>query len=214
MAFVKSNVEEYTRTFRTFLDAKDAFENNDEIEEVRFDALNYILGHQEISYVLDILLSKYSNQDNLDHPLIDHPLIDHAFSSFTTKPKRAEDYDNIFKMLQSSNAYLRNKAITFLQEYGETAKPFISKLLHNEDKDIRIFAVNILGDVNYEDSRDMLLELIEDEKNINVIMTAVDYLGEIGELEDIEELLLLKEKFSQEPYVAFGIDLACEKIKG
>ncbi|MEA3354063.1 MAG: HEAT repeat domain-containing protein [Campylobacterota bacterium] len=209
MAFVKSNVEEYKRTFRTFLDAKDAFENSDELEEVRFEALNYILGHHEISYVLDILLSKYAEQDNKDHALIDY-----AFSSFTSKPKREEDYDNIFKMLQASNAYLRNKAITFLQEYGETAKPFISKLLHNDDKDIRIFAVNILGDVNYEDSRDMLLDLIENEENINVIMTAVDYLGEIGELEDMEELLSLKEKFSKEPYVAFGIDLACEKIKG
>jgi len=208
MAFVKSEIEYKQRTFRTFLEAREVFENLDEDESLRLEALNYILNHQEISYVLDMLLQKYSHNSNIDHALIDH-----AFANFKVKPKRDDDYMVILNMLKASNAYLRNKAITFLQDYGDSAKQFIEKLLYDKDRDIRIFAVNILGDVNYEDSRDLLVELIQDEDDINVLMTAVDYLGEIGDIDDIEILENLKYKFSNEPYVSFGIDIACQKIK-
>ena len=44
-------------------------------------------------------------------------------------------------------------------------------------------------------------------------MTAVDYLGEIGEEKDIALLEALKEEFKDEEYVKFGIDLAIERIK-
>ncbi|MEA2049219.1 MAG: HEAT repeat domain-containing protein [Campylobacterota bacterium] len=209
MAFVKSEKEFKSRVFRTFIEAQKVFEDKNEDESSRLDALNYILGHQEISYVLDILLAMYGENNNKDHYLIDH-----SFANFGKRPKREDDYNIIFKLLQSNNAYLRNKAITFLQDYGEDAKQFIQNLLDSPDRDIRIFAVNILGDVKYEDSRDMLIELIEDENDINVLMAAVDYLGEIGEIKDIDLLEDIKDKFLDQPYAAFGIGIAIDKIKG
>ncbi len=209
MAFVKSE-EIYTqRVFRTFLEAQTIFEDLEADESLRLEALEYLLIHKEISYILDMLLLQYNALNSADHSLLDH-----AFANFGAKPKRDDDFNSIFKMLESNNAYLRNKAITFLQDSGESAKSFIQKLLDDEQKDIRIYAVNILGDVKYEDSRDMLIDLIKKEEDVNVFMTAIDYLGEIGEKEDIDLLLILKDKFISEPYVAFGIDMACEKIKG
>jgi hypothetical protein len=74
--------------------------------------------------------------------------------------------------------------------------------------------VNILGDVQYEESRDMLIEMIQNEDDLNVLMTAVDYLGEIGEKEDLHLLENLKQKFPKEPFVEFAINMACDKIKG
>lgn len=209
MAFIKTKETYEPRVFRTFLEAQEVFENSKEDESSRVESLNYILNHQEMTYILEMLLKNYSDVSNEDHSLIDH-----AFANFNTKPTREDDYKIIFKLLKSQNAYLRNKTITFLQEYGKSAKNFIQKLLNDEDRDIRIFAVNILGDVKYEDSRDMLINLIKEEDDVNVLMTSIDYLGEIGELEDIEILENLKGKFSSEPYVSFGIDLAIDKIKG
>jgi len=208
MAFVKSDSVYEKRIFRTFLEAQTVFEDLSLDESLRLEALEYLLTHKEISYILDMLLLQYSNTDRFDHALVDH-----AFANFGTKPKRDDDFNSIFKMLESQNAYLRNKAITFLQDSGETAKGFIKKLLTDKQRDIRIFAVNILGDVKYEDSKNILIDFIEDEDDINVLMTAVDYLGEIGEKEDIELLESLKDKFVSEPYAAFGIDVAIEKIK-
>ncbi|MEA3498154.1 MAG: HEAT repeat domain-containing protein [Campylobacterota bacterium] len=209
MAFIKTKKIYEPRVFRTFLEAQEVFENFKENEPSRVEALNYILNHQEMTYILEMLLKNYSDVSNEDHSLIDH-----AFANFNTKPTREDDYNIIFKLLKSQNAYLRNKTITFLQEYGKSAKDFIQRLLNDEDRDIRIFAVNILGDVNYEDSRDMLIDLIKGENDLNVLMTSIDYLGEIGKLEDVEILENIKDKFSTEPYVSFGINLAIDKIKG
>ena len=60
----------------------------------------------------------------------------------------------------------------------------------------------------------MLVELLEDEQDINVAMTAVDYMGEIGEVEDIELLESLKRRFDGEFYVEFAVDSAVKLIKG
>jgi hypothetical protein len=45
-------------------------------------------------------------------------------------------------------------------------------------------------------------------------MTAVDYLGEIGEEEDIPLRESLKERFSGDFYVEFAVDGAIKMIKG
>ncbi len=209
MAFVISDKVYEQRTFRTFLEAQEIFEDVTIEQSLRLASLEYLLSHKEISYILDVLLLQYDKSESFDHALIDH-----AFANFGVKPKRDDDFNSIFKMLGSKNAYLRNKAITFLQDSGESAKSFIKKLLVNDDRDIRIFAVNILGDVKYQDSRDMLIGLIKEEDDVNVLMTSIDYIGEIGEVEDVLLLEEIKNKFSNEPYVTFGINLAIDKIKG
>jgi hypothetical protein len=210
MALKKSKEQKVDiRVFNEFLEAKEAFENENNDESVRLHALNYIIEHKEIFYVLRILGDLFT-----ENRLEDHVYIDYAFANFKHKPRREEDFDMMFKMLKSNNAYLRNAVISFLQEYGVEAKPFIEKLMNSEDRDIRIFAINILGDVKYDDSIDMLRFFILKEKDINAMMTAIDYLGEIGDQSDIPLLEALKVEHKDEPYVTFGIDLAINKLKG
>jgi hypothetical protein len=210
MALRKSQEQKVEiRIFNDFLEAKEAFENERNDETLRVHALCYIIEHKEIFYVLKVF-----NELFKENKLEDHIYIDYAFANFTNKPKREEDFEMMFKMLKSNNAYLRNSVIFFLQKYGLEAKPFIEKLMNNDDKDIRIFAINILGDVKYDDSIDMLRYFMLKEKDVNAMMTAVDYLGEIGDKSDIPLLEALKEEHKDEPYVTFGIDLAINKLKG
>jgi len=210
MALKKSNSDNgIVRVFKEFKEAEQVFKDKTKSIDERIEALDYILRHNEIYYVLK-MLSRLFKENRVE----DHPLIDYAFSNFDTKPKRKEDFDEIFKMLKSDNAYLRNMAIKFLQEYGVEAKPFLEELMNNEDRDIRIFAINILGDVRYDDSVDMLRYFILKEKDINAMMTAVDYLGEIGSEEDIKLLEAIKNDFKDEPYVQFAIDTAIDRLKG
>jgi HEAT repeat protein len=170
MGFIKSTEVYKQITFDSFLEAQNIFENINEDLSLRLDALEYLLTHKEISYILDLFYIQYN--DDLKHT--DHSLIDYAFASFGIKSKKEEDFNRILKILDSKNAYLRNKAIIFLQDSGETAKEFIKKLLKNKNRDIRIFAINVLSDVKYEDSRDMLMELILKEDDINALMTAIE----------------------------------------
>ncbi len=209
MAFKKSDFkEEDIRKFDTFLEAQKVFEDSNANANEKLEAIRYITEHKEIYYVLE-MLSKLFKENRTE----DNKYIDAAFFSFKVKPKRDKDFEAMFKMLKSDNAYLRNAVISFLQDYGQEAKEFVKKLMENEDKDIRIFAINILGDVRYEDSIDMLRHFIVKEEDINALMTAVDYLGEIGNKDDIALLEAIKKERNDE-YVSFGIDMAIKRIKG
>ena len=208
MGFTKTKIEVELREFDTFLEAQQVFENDESEPNRRIAALNYIVSHQEIYYVLDIL-SKLFSESKVEN----NKFIDAAFSGFGIKPKREKDFQAMFEMLKSDNAYLRNAVIRFLQDYGKEAKEFILKLMNDKDKDIRIFGINILGDVKYEDSVDMLRHFIVSESDINALMTAVDYFGEIGEEKDIALLEAIK-KEKNDPFVSFGVDIAIKRIKG
>jgi HEAT repeat protein len=120
----------------------------------------------------------------------------------------------IMDLLKLNNAYIRNLGISILRSFGDSIKYYIVKFLIGDDRDLRIFAINVLGDVDFSESRDMLVELLETEEDINVAMTAVDYMGEIGELEDIPLLESLKERFAGDFYAEFAVDGAIAMIKG
>lgn len=131
----------------------------------------------------------------------------------TMDPKEAP-IEDIMELLKLDNAYIRNLGISILRDFGTAIKYYIVKFLIGEDRDLRIFAINVLGDVDFAESREMLVELLEGEEDINVAMTAVDYMGEIGEEKDIDLLTSLKTRFKDDFYVAFAVDSAIKMIKG
>jgi HEAT repeat protein len=144
----------------------------------------------------------------------DHNLLDVIGMILAGVDGEVAPIDEILTLLKRENPYVRNLAITILQDYGNAIKYYIVKYLIGDDRDLRIFAINVLGDVEFSESRDMLVELLESEKDVNVAMTAVDYLGEIGLEEDISLLESLKRRFPDEFYVSFAVDSAINAIKG
>lgn len=128
--------------------------------------------------------------------------------------RKSAPIESIMELLKEHNAYIRNLGISLLQDYGDAIKYYIVKFLIGDDRDLRIFAINVLGDVSFAESREMLIELLQKEEDINVAMTAVDYMAEIGEIEDIELLQSLKSRFDDDAYVVFSVDSAIRSIKG
>ncbi|NPA54803.1 MAG: HEAT repeat domain-containing protein [Epsilonproteobacteria bacterium] len=211
MAFKKSNnIINDTISFNSLQEAIDAFYGANDIEQ-KIEAVEYIAEHKPIHETLELFKEAF-NKNDLEY----NKLIAAAFIAFKDKDKTDEDFDAMFHLLKSDNAYLRNAAIQFLQDNAKEAKDFIIRLMNDEDRDIRIFAINILGDVKYEDSIEMLRNFIvqEKDKDINALMTAVDYLGEIGDETDIYLLEALKAEKKDDPYVTFGVDTAINRIKG
>ena len=154
-------------------------------------------------------LIEYINQEDIDKNI--STKIASCISSMD--PDEAP-IEKIMELLKLDNAYVRNLGISMLRNFGTAIKYYIVKFLIGEDKDLRIFAINVLGDVDFSESREMLVELLQTEEDINVAMTAVDYMGEIGEVEDIVLLESLKERFASEFYVEFAVDGAIALIKG
>lgn len=183
--------------------AAEAFANGDLFEEKNY-ALTQIAafdgGYQKLAEILQVEE--------------DHAVIDDIGMILAGIEGEAAPIDEILTLLERENPYVRNLAISILQDYGNTIKYYIVKYLIGDDRDLRIFAINVLGDVKFSESRDMLVELLESEEDINVAMTAVDYLGEIGEEEDIALLESLKARFPNEFYVSFAVDNAINAIRG
>jgi HEAT repeat protein len=207
MALVKKHVEQVVEElpiFSTLDEAIDFFNSTDDIEKkdyaveeiVKFEdggsfLISYINDESGDKRVSTKIAAVISNMDPSDAPI-----------------------DQIMDLLKLNNAYIRSLGISILRDFGDSIKYYIVKFLIGDDRDLRIFAINVLGDVDFAESRDMLLELLETESDINVAMTAVDYMGEIGELEDISLLESLKERFSGDFYAEFAVDTAIKMIKG
>ncbi|MCK9371848.1 MAG: HEAT repeat domain-containing protein [Sulfuricurvum sp.] len=149
----------------------------------------------------------------VESPFIHKDMASYIASLLCGMDKRRAPIEAVMDLLKVKNAYIRNLGITTLQSYGDAIKYYIVKFLIGDDRDLRIFAINVLGDVNFAESREMLVELLEHEKDVNVAMTAVDYMGEIGQPADIPLLESLKGRFD-DPYVIFAIDNAIRSIRG
>ncbi len=207
MALIKNHeqqdVEELPQ-FDTLEDAIEFFESDVDDEKKDYAVEEIAKFHNGAKY----LISYINNED------ADKGISTKVATVIANMDPEDAPIEEIMDLLKLNNAYVRNLGISILRDYGDAIKYYIVKFLIGDDRDLRIFAINVLGDVDFAESRDMLLELLEKEDDVNVAMTAVDYLAEIGEEEDIELLESLKERFSGEFYVEFAVDSAIKMIKG
>ena len=149
----------------------------------------------------------------VEDPFISKEMAVYIASIVSKLERKRAPIEAVMELLKVNNAYIRNLGISILQDYGDAIKYYIVTFLIGDDSDLRIFAINVLGDVNFAESREMLVELLEKEREINVAMTAVDYMAEIGEEGDIPLLESLKTRFD-DPYVTFAVDGAIRSIRG
>ncbi len=205
MALKKSSFEDLAEEekFSSLEEALNSFKNSDN-NDIKNHALSNMIQFEGGSQALVSLL-EYEE---------DHSVLDIIGMHLIAIKGENAPIDDILKLLNHDNAYVRNLAITILRNYGDAIKYYIVKYLIGDDSDLRIFAINVLGDVSFSESREMMIELLESEKDLNVAMTAVDYLGEIGEEEDIALLESLKERFEGEFYVSFAVDNSIKLIRG
>ena len=207
MALVKKHIEQNIAELPKLLTLEDAitFFNSEE------DNYNKDYAIEEIAKFTgggDFLISYIDKED------IDKRVSTKIASVISSMDPDDVPIEKIMDLLKLDNAYVRNLGISILRDFGDSIKYYIVKFLIGDDRDLRIFAINVLGDVDFSESRDMLLELLETEEDINVAMTAVDYMGEIGEEDDIPLLESLKERFSGDFYAEFAVDGAIKMIKG
>lgn len=207
MGLVKKHVKQVVEELVTYTnldDATEAFNASDE------DSEKY--------YIIDEIVKFHGGGEFLveyiHHNDVDKNIATKIASTISSMEPDEAPIEKIMDLLKLENAYIRNLGISMLRDFGDSIKYYIVKFLIGDDRDLRIFAINVLGDVNFSESREMLVELLEGEEDINVAMTAVDYMSEIGEEKDIPLLESLKERFENEVYVEFAVNGAIAMIKG
>ncbi len=205
MALKKASIGESSSfiEFNTLDECLEFYKNEDELDKKHYAIEKMVEFSNGVDELVKLLSIEY-----------EHNITSFIGSVLSKIEPSDAPIENILELLKSENAFVRNLAISILRDYGKEIKYYIVKYLLGEDRDLRIFAINVLGDVEFAESRDMLIELLENEADLNVAMTAVDYLAEIGEIENIELLESLKDRFNHDPYVEFGVNSAIKSIKG
>ena len=207
MALIKQHVKQEVEELPEFSDLEDAieyFEFDHDLDKKGYAIEEISKFHGGGKYLIE-----YISHDDTDKEISTKV----AAVVSNMDPEEAP-IETIMDLLKLHNAYTRNLGISMLRDFGDAIKYYIVKFLIGDDRDLRIFAINVLGDVNFAESRDMLIELLETEEDINVAMTAVDYMSEIGEVEDIPLLESLKERFNGDVYAEFAVDGAILLIEG
>jgi HEAT repeat protein len=116
--------------------------------------------------------------------------------------------------LRCDDAQLRNAAIEALQEMPGSVVPLLERLLHDEDSDVRIFAVNILAVLRHREAPERLAQVVRSDRHVNVCAAAVDGLAEVGGPEVIPDLEDLAERYADNAFMRFAVDTAIRRIRG
>jgi HEAT repeat protein len=117
------------------------------------------------------------------------------------------------QLLRSEDAGLRNGAIEVLASLPDAVAPHIDRLLHDADGDVRIFTVNLLGDLRHPKVPQWLSQVLEHDPAVNVVGAALEVLSEVGLPETLPALHAAKKRFAGDDYIGFAVDLAVGRIE-
>lgn len=119
----------------------------------------------------------------------------------------------LMPLLRSEDAGLRNGAIEALAGMPAATAPRIQALLRDADPDVRIFTVNLLGDLRHAQVPQWLMQVLRHDAEVNVVCAAIEVLAEVGSAEHVAALEAAARRFSGDPFVGFAADVAIARIE-
>lgn len=119
----------------------------------------------------------------------------------------------LLPLLRSEDAALRTGAIEVLATMPAAVAPRVEALLADADPDVRIFTVNLLGDLPHERVPHWLMQVLQRDPVVNVVAAAIEVLAEVGQPQHLPALRLAQERFPDDEFVAFAVGLATQRIE-
>lgn len=119
----------------------------------------------------------------------------------------------LLPLLRSEDARLRNGVIEVLSGLPKVVGPRISALLLDADVDVRIFTVNLLGELRHEQVTQWLQQVLLADREVNVVAAAIEVMAETGQPEHIDALRETRRRFADDPFIGFAADVAIERIR-
>lgn len=137
----------------------------------------------------------------------DDPVVIEALFSGLEQGISEDDIAKIILLLKSEQVQLRNGAIELLQQHPLLFAANVNRLMEDDDPDIRIFCVDIIGVVAHKEARNWLHHIVLNESNENVVGTALDKLAEIADESTLGVLDKVQSRFQNHAYIGFVISL-------
>ncbi len=146
------------------------------------------LGKSELDALIDVLEKESSRATKERIYLLLQELI----------PKTG--FDALEKMLRSDDPFTRNAAVEIIKSSPGSPTAYIKWLARDGNKDVRKFAIDAISSEKSPEAVAIIRERLNDEE-INIVTTAVEYLGNVEDTEsasEIETLLLnIENRFLQ-----------------
>jgi HEAT repeat protein len=117
------------------------------------------------------------------------------------------------ELLRSEDPRLRNGAIEVLSGLPDLVAPQIDRLLLDADSDVRIFTVNLLGELRHPQVGRWLAQVLHTDAEVNVVGAALEVLAEVGGPEALGAVREARRRFADDPYIGFSADLVVARIE-
>jgi len=115
--------------------------------------------------------------------------------------------------LRSDDASLRTGALDALCATPPAAAASLAPmLLADHDPDVRLLSCEIVRGLPADEAQSLLCGLLDAETEANVCAAAVEVLAELGGREAAATLARCAERFAQDPYLAFAIKVARQRL--
>jgi len=121
--------------------------------------------------------------------------------------------EGLLPLLRSDDPALRNGAIEALSGLPDAVAPRIDALLRDADSDVRIFTVNLLGNLPHVQVPEWLGRVLKTETEANVVGAAIEVLAEVGNRSLAEPLRAVRLRFADDPFIGFAAELALNRIE-
>ena len=118
----------------------------------------------------------------------------------------------VLPLLRSEDPELRNGAIEVLSGLPDAVAPHIDALLCDGDSDVRIFTVNLLGDLHHIRVVAWLERVLMHDAAVNVVGAALEVLAEVGTDGSLPALRAVAQRFPDDAFIGFAVALAIERI--
>lgn len=172
----------------------------------------------------DVSVRRWAARDLVAHPhaatAVCARLLDETDASvravlFSTASKigGAEVVKAMMALLRSEDASLRNGAIEVMAGLPDAVAPHIDSLLIDEDSDVRIFTVNLFGDLRHPKVPQWLAQVLMHDAAVNVVGAALEVAAEVGTPQTRPALLEARRRFADDAYIGFSVDLALQRIE-
>lgn len=120
----------------------------------------------------------------------------------------------VLPSLRSDDASLRTGALDALRAMPEAAATVMPHLLSDHDADVRLLSCEIARSLPVTQGQALLCGLLDTETEPNVCAAAVEVLAELGDPGAEPALGRCAERFAHEPFLAFAIKIARQRLDG
>ena len=141
------------------------------------------------------------------------PRVREAMFTSLARIGTAQSVEALLPLIRSDEAALRTGALDALRAMASVVRPYVPRLIGDQDSDVRLLACELVRSLPSEDASGLLCTLIEVEQEPNVCASAIEVLAEVGGPEALPALARCEARFSSTPFLVFSIRNTADRIR-